>query len=50
MLSTKLLVAEIVNSLGQGIGPAISAPYPISLLFESHDHRCTGGRANGVQA
>jgi hypothetical protein len=50
MLSTKLLVAEIVNSLRQAIGPAVSALYPISLLFESHDHRCTGGRANGVQA
>jgi hypothetical protein len=50
MLSIKLLVAEIVNSLRQVIGLAISAPHPISLLFESHDHRCTGGRANGVQA
>jgi hypothetical protein len=50
MLSTKLLVAEIVNSLRQVIGPSISAPYPISLLFESHDHHCTAGRANGVQA
>jgi hypothetical protein len=50
MLSTKLLVAEIVDSLRHVIGTAISAPYPISLLFESHAHRCTGGRANGVPA
>jgi hypothetical protein len=50
MLSTKLLVAEIVDSLREVIGPAISALYPISPLFESHGHRCTGGRANGVQA